>query len=173
MKSVQFYVGSLTSATLLLGLSLILGCSRTNQPQEHPDEVDSVSRALIVNGLYNVTVSQDRTWGVMTLTGNVLSQDKKAFAEQIAQVNASDYTIANEIGVTPPPPPSQLIADKYKAVLQAHKNLDFEDVNYEMKDGALVLSGNVHSAHERTEAVKLAKSVPNVERVVDEIKITS
>ena len=65
----------------------------------------------------------------------------------------------------------QPIVDRYKAMLQGHKNLDLQDINCEAKNGTLVLSGNVHSAHERAEAVRLAKSVPNVERVVDQIKV--
>jgi osmotically-inducible protein OsmY len=56
-------------------------------------------------------------------------------------------------------------------MLQAQKNLDQQENQYEAKNGTLVLSGNVHSAHERVEAVRLAKSVPNVERVVNQIKV--
>jgi hyperosmotically inducible periplasmic protein len=173
VKSEKLYVSSLTGATLLFGVSLILGCSGTHTTQQHPDEIDSINRALITNGFVNVNVSQDRTKGVITLTGTVQSQERKTYAEQIARVSASDYVIANEIGVTPPPPTvAELIEDKYKAMLQANKNLDLKDLNYQAKDGILILSGTVRTAHERTEAVTLAKGVPKVQRVVDEIKVT-
>lgn len=56
-------------------------------------------------------------------------------------------------------------------MLEAHKNLDLQGINYEAQNGTLILSGSVHTAYERAEAVKLAKEVPNVERVVDEIKV--
>jgi osmotically-inducible protein OsmY len=41
----------------------------------------------------------------------------------------------------------------------------------EFQDIGGVLSGNVHSDYERAEAVELANSVSNVERVVDQIKV--
>jgi hypothetical protein len=52
---------------------------------------------------------------------------------QIVHEDASDYTITNEIGVTPPPVLSQPIVDGYKAMLQAHKNLDPQNIDYEAK----------------------------------------
>ena len=56
--------------------------------------------------------------------------------------------------VTLPPVMHQPIVDRYKAMLQGHKNLDLRHIDYEAKNGTLVLSGNVHSAHERAEAVR-------------------
>ncbi len=172
MKSENLYMPSLTGVTLFLGVCLFWGCSGTHATPQHPDEVDSVVGALTTNGFGYVNVSQDRTKGVMTLTGTVQSQERKTYAEQIAHVNASDYVIANDINVTPPPPTvAELIEDKYKAMLETHKDLDLQGINYEARNGTLILSGSVHTAHERAEAVKLAKEVPNVERVVDEIKV--
>jgi hyperosmotically inducible periplasmic protein len=172
VKLEKFHIPSSIGATLFLGLYLICGCNSSHATQQHPDEVDSVVRALTTNGFGALNVSQDRTKGVMTLTGPVQSQERKTYAEQIARVNASDYVIANEITVTPPPPTEdQLTEDKYKAVLQAHQALDLHDIHYEAKNGTLILSGSVHTALQRAEAVKLAKEVPNVERVVDQIKV--
>ena len=163
---------SFTGSTLLLSVCLIWGCSSTRATQQKPDEVDSVVHALTTNGFGAVNVTQDRAKGVMTLTGAVQSQDRKAYAAQIAQVNAGDYVIANEITVTTPPPTvDQLTEEKFKAILQAHKNLSSQDISSQAKDGTLILSGIVHTTSERAEAVRLAKGVPNVERVVDEIKV--
>ena len=129
----------------------------------------------MTNGFGAVNVSQDRSKGVMTLTGRVQSQERKTYAAQIACVNASDYVIADEVTVTPPPPPTvaQLTEDKYKAVLRAHQVLHLQDIHYEAKNGTLTLSGTVHTARQRAEAVKLAKEAPNVQRVVDQITVTS
>ena len=172
MKSEQFYKPGLVGAALFLIIFVFWGCSSTHAKQQHPDEVDSVVRALTTNGFGAVNVSQDRTKAVMTLTGPALSEERKAYATQIAHVNASDYVIDNEMTVTPPPPTAaQLTEDKFKAVLQAHQDLASQNISYEAKDGTLTLSGSVHTAHQRAEAVKLAKAVPNVERVVDEIKV--
>ncbi len=171
VKSTHFYIAGLLGATVFFVAGSIGGCNGTNATPQHPDEVDSVVHALIVNGLYKVSVSLDRTKGVMTLTGNVQSQDQKTYAAQIAHEDASHYTIANEIGVIPPSCGVPANRGQVQAMLQAHKNLDQQDIDYEAKNGTLVLSGNVQSAHERVEAVRLAKSVPNVERVVNQIKV--
>ena len=172
MKSGRCYLLNLTRATLFLSVCLIGGCSSTHATPQKPYEVGSVVHALITNGFGSVNVSQNRTKGVMTLTGSVQSQERKSYAEQIARVNASDYVIANEIKVTPPPSTvAQLTEGKFKAVLDAHKNLDRQNINYKAENETLVLSGSVHTARQRAEAVKLAKDVPNVDRVVDDITV--
>jgi len=163
----------LTGASLFLGLCLIWGCSGIHETQQKPDEVDSVVHALTTNGFGAVNVTQDRVKGVMTLTGPVQSQERKAYAAQIARVNAGDYVIANETTVTTPPPTvDQLTEEKFKAMLQAHKDLSSQDISFQVKDGTLILSGTVHTTSERAEAIKLAKEAPDVKRVVDNIKVT-
>src|SRR5579863_903943 len=92
------------SAVLLAGALAIAGCQ--NQPA-HPDEKSAVTNSLNSNNLSNVSVSQDRDKGVMTLTGDVPSGDAKAQAENLAKQAAPDYTIADEIGVRPPDDKSQ------------------------------------------------------------------
>ena len=172
MKSRTCYTPILTGATLFLGASLFWACSSTRAAQQHPDEVDSVARTFMTNGFGAVNVSQDRTRGVMTLTGDVQSQERKTYAAQIAHLNAGDYLIADEITVTPPRPTmAKRTVDGYKAVLRAHQSLHPRDIHYEAKNGTFILSGSVHTAQERAEAVELAEAGPHVERVVDEIKV--
>jgi hypothetical protein len=120
MKPVKVSVGGLICATLMLGVCLVCGCNRKPAISQHPDEIDSVDNALMFNGLFNVAVSQNRTQGVMTLSGVVVSPDQKAQAAVIASTNASDYTIANDVTVTPPaaqakPAPDSQIKAKYHA----------------------------------------------------------
>src|SRR5580658_6157465 len=90
----QFLLGS---TVVLLGALGLAGCK-----QSHPDEKPAVTSSLTSNNLTAVSVSQDRDKGVMTLTGNVDSQDLKNQAESLAKQAAPDYTIADEIGVRPP-----------------------------------------------------------------------
>ena len=56
----------------LLGLALSSGCNN-----QHPDEKGAVTNTLKSNNLGNLSVSQDREKGVMTLTGNVQTADQK------------------------------------------------------------------------------------------------
>jgi osmotically-inducible protein OsmY len=83
----------------LLGTMTLLGC--TGSPAKSPDVSDSIRRSLDQAGLKNVTVSQDRDKGVVTLGGHVASENDKAQAESLARSRAQGQVVANKIGVTP------------------------------------------------------------------------
>jgi len=166
--------------TIILAATFTLaGCSRN----DHPDVKYAVDSAMTQNGLGVVKVSQDRNKGVVMLKGDVESEDQKAQAETIARQAAPGYTIANELGVTPPGTGSQAkdvnskldsaIEDNYKAALKEHKNLDDQSISVDAKNGTLVLKGSVKTKSQQQEAVKLAKAVPNVQEVVNEIEVKS
>ena len=179
MKPTKLRQSFLTaSAAVLAGVLAMAGCQ--NKP-EHPDEKDAVTNALKSNNLGSVNVSQDRTKGVITLTGDVNSEDQKAMAAATAKQAAPDYTVADEVGVVPQTAASQAksvasnldsaIEDNYKAEIKGHKTLDDQSIDYKAKNGTLVLSGSVKTAAQKKEAEKLAKSVPNVQQVVNEIEV--
>jgi hyperosmotically inducible periplasmic protein len=171
----QFFIGSVA---VLAGVLAIAGCQ--NKPA-HPDEKAAVTNALNSNNLGSVSVSQNREKGVMTLTGDVNTEDQKAQAAATAKQAAPDYTIADEIGVTPQNAQSQAkavasnlddaIEDNYKAEIKGHKNLDDQSIDYTAKNGTLVLKGSVKTEAQKREAEKLAKTVPNVQQVVNEIEV--
>jgi hyperosmotically inducible periplasmic protein len=163
-------------AAILAGALAIAGCHA-----DHPDEKSAVTNSLNSNNLGSVNVSQDRDKGVMTLTGNVSSDDQKAQAENLAKQAAPDYTVADEIGVRPAGDQSQAgavasklddgIEDNFKAEIKAHKNLDDQSIHAKSKNGTLVLSGTVKTAAQKKEAENLAKKVPNVQQVVNELEV--
>jgi len=174
----RIYFGFVGAA--LLAAFLLVGCNRAN---EHPDVKDAVNSAMTQNGLGVVKVSQDREKGVITLSGDVESADKKAQAEALAKQAAPDYAVSNEIGVRPIGAESQFksidsnldsaIQDNYKAALKANKNLDDQSISYDAKNGTLVLKGSVKTPAQKKEAMMLAKGVPNVKEVVNEIEVKS
>jgi hyperosmotically inducible periplasmic protein len=164
------------SAAILAGVIAVAGC---NKPT-HPDEKSAVNDALKNNNLSAVNVDQDRDKGVMTLKGNVDSQDLKNQAENIAKQAAPDYTIADEIGVRPPGESNagsvasnldSAIEDNYKAMIKAHTTLDDQSIHASAKNGTLVLKGTVKTAKQKKEAEDLAKKVPNVQQVVNELEV--
>jgi hyperosmotically inducible protein len=178
MKQAQTYRKLLPgAAAMLAGAMFMAGCH--NQPA-HPDEKSAVTNSLGSNSLSNVSVSQDQDKGVMTLTGDVDSQDMKAQAETLAKQAAPDYTISDEIGVRPPGASEagsvassrdSAIEDNFKASLKEHKVLDDQSIHYSAKNGTLVLKGSVKTVKQKEEAGKLAKKVPNVQQVVNEIEV--
>jgi hyperosmotically inducible protein len=168
---------SVLTATLL-AMFLLIGCNREAQ---HPDVKDAVDSAMTQNNLGVVKVSQDRDKGILSLTGDVISADDKARAESVAKQAAPGYTVANELGVRPQGAESQAkavdsnlddgIENNFKASLKAHKNLDDQSIRYDAKNGTIVLKGSVKTVAQKAEAAKLAKNVPNVKEVVNEIEV--
>lgn len=167
---------TLTAATF--AMLIALAACQTNK---HPDVKDAVNSALTQNNLGVVSVSQDREKGVITLKGDVDTQDQKDQAQQVATQAAPGYTIANELGVRPVGQESQAksvdsnlddaIESNFKASLKAHKDLDKQSISASAKNGTLVLKGHVKSHSQKAEAQQLAKAVPNVKEVVNEIEV--
>ncbi len=171
------FMGCAIATATLFGIFMFVGCTA---PQ-HPDVKDAVNSALTSSSLGVVSVSQDREKGLITLTGDVESQDQKELAESVAKQAAPGYAIANQIGVRPPGAETQAkdvassldsgIEDNYKAALLAHKNLDAQSISYSSTNGSLVLKGSVKTQAQKNEANKLARAVPNVKEVVNEIEV--
>ncbi len=177
MKSrVSYRAFVLHSAAILTVTLAVAGCEKP----VHPDQKSAVSDSLKNNNLSAVDVSQDREKGVMTLKGNLDSQDLKSQAESLAKQAAPDYTIADEIGVRPPGEGQagsvasnldSAIEDNYKAMIKAHDNLNDQSISGSAKNGTLVLKGTVKTTKQRKEAEDLAKKVPNVQQVVNELEV--
>ena len=168
-------------ALLAVALLMMFALAACERDKQHPDVKEAVNTAMTRNNLGVVSVSQDRDKGVLTLTGDVETAEQKAQAETVAAQAAPGYTIANEIGVRPVGQESQAkdvasnlddgIESNFKASLKAHKELDDQHISYDAKNGTLVLKGSVKSQSQKTEAQKLAKAVPNVKEVVNEIEV--
>jgi hyperosmotically inducible protein len=177
MKSTDIrYKFLVSSASILVGAMVVAGCDKP----AHPDEKAAVNDSLKNNNLSAVDVSQDREKGVMTIKGNVDSQELKSQAENVAKQAAPDYTIANEIGVRPPGASEagavasnldSAIEDNYKAMIKSHANLNDQSISADAKNGTLVLKGTVKTTKQKKEAEDIAKKVPNVQQVVNEIEV--
>lgn len=179
MKSVRSNHRFLMGAAAILASALtIAGCHNAG----HPDEKSAVTNSLNSNNLSAVDVSQDRDKGVITLRGNLASADQKSQAETLAKQAAPDYVIADEIGVRPPDASQagsvasnldSAIEDNFKAMIKAHANLNDQSIHGSAKNGTLVLKGTVKTPAQKAQAEKLAKHVPNVQQVVNELEVKS
>ena len=86
MKTIKLLVVLLT----LLAIGTVVGCSRFSA--KSPDVSDSIRKSLDQAGLKDVSVSQDRDKGIVTLGGQVASDDQKAQANPLqspSRVNRS------------------------------------------------------------------------------------
>lgn len=112
-----------------LAIGTLLGCS--DAPTKSPDVSDTIRQSLGQAGLKDVSVSQDRDKGVVTLTGNTPSEADKSRAESIAKSIAGGQVVADQIAVRPPGDESitkkvdsdldKGIAKNFDAVLVQHK----------------------------------------------------
>jgi hyperosmotically inducible protein len=167
---------TVSTGLLTLALFAAVGCS---DRAKSPDVSGDVRHALDQAGLNDVSVSQDRDKGVVTLTGKVASDDDKARAESIAKSLAGNQVVADEIAVRPSDDAST--ARKVDSDLDSaiEKNLDAmlvqhkwkKDVSYDVKNGVVTLKGDAVSQSERATVEKMAGQVPNVKQVVNEMDV--
>src|SRR5215813_7095505 len=87
----------LKQVILTLSLAGLVACTSTKAPEVASNIRNSLQQA----GLKDVSVSQDRDKGVVTLGGHVTQAAEKDRAAQIAQSVAAGQTVANEIAVLP------------------------------------------------------------------------
>ncbi len=175
MNTLRSSVALLT--VLAVGTLTLSACSGT--VAESPDVSESIRGSLDQAGFADVSVSQDRAKGVVTLGGHVTSEDSKAGAASLAQSLAGAQVVANEIAVTPAGVEDKVIAiaaeldngisSNLSAALMQNKM--HEEVMHEVKNGVVTLTGEVGSQSMRALAAKVAGAVPNVAQVVNELQI--
>ena len=173
MKTTKLLVTLLT----LLAIGTMVGCSGPSS--KSPDVSDSIRKSLDQAGLKDVSVSQDRDKGVVTLGGQVASENDKSQAESLAKSLAGAQVVADQIAVIPvggeraakavTSDLDQGIENNLDAALIQNKMHD--SVKYEVKSGVVTLTGAVNSEDNRTRAEKVAAGVPNVQQVVNDLQI--
>jgi hyperosmotically inducible protein len=172
MGKIRLYVAMLA----LLGAGTLYGCSKT---AASPDVSDSIRKSLDQAGLKDVSVSQDRDKGIVTLGGQVASDGDKAQAETLAKSLAGAQVVADQVAVVPPGLEKDAKAINLDLDKGIEKNLDaaliqsnlLKTVKYEVKSGVVTLTGEVNSENKRARAEKVAIAVPNVQQVVNNLQI--
>ena len=172
MRSVKFI-----AALAALSIALSLGCSK--QRANSPSVKNSVKDSLKQAGFDKISVDEDRGKGVVTLTGNVVTQEEKAKAEAAAQQAAGNEIIANEILVTGGDKGQarrvsgdidKAIEARVKEFIDAEK-LNKQHIRYEARRGVLTLTGSVDSAELRTAMDKKFATIDGVTQVVDKLEV--
>ena len=173
MKTIHLYLALLA----VLAVGILAGCTRTSA--KSPDVADSIRKSLDQSGLKNVSVSQDRDKGVVTLSGNVATDADKSQAESIARSIAAGQVVADQIAVLPPGDERNAKTVNSDLDKGIEKNLDAaliqngldKGVKYEAKNGVVTLTGDVNSEATRAQVQKVASTVPNVQQVVNDLQV--
>ncbi len=165
------------AAGAVLFVAAIAGCSKSDT--RSPAVADEIRKSLDQSGYKDVSVSQDREKGVVTLTGHVGSDVDKQQVEAIAKSMSVGQVVADEIQVLPAGAESDAKAVSSDLDKGIDKNLDAaliqnrlnKDISYDVKNGVVTLKGNVNSEIRRNQAAHIASSVPNVQQVVNELQV--
>jgi hyperosmotically inducible protein len=162
----------------LLSLAFSIACSQ--QKANTPDAKPAVADALKAAGYDNINVDQDRDKGVITLKGDVKTDEDKAKVQQIAEGAAKGMVVSNEVGVRPVGDESaakkvdsntdDAIEDHFKAAVAAHK-WENQHISADAKNGVLTLKGDVDTAGQRQQVNDVAKNIPGVQQVVNELQV--
>ncbi|HKW74491.1 MAG TPA: BON domain-containing protein [Terriglobales bacterium] len=163
-------------ASLLL--AIFVGCS-TNKANT-PDVKDQVLKALDNAGFKNISIDVNSDKQLVTLKGDLRSQEEKDRAEDVAKGASAGYVVSNEIGIRPEGVENaarkidanvdDAIQKDFKAVIIANR-LENQHIRYDAKNGVLTLTGRVDNMALRDQVEKLAASVPNVQQVVNELDV--
>jgi len=155
----------------------LVGCSSAST--KTADVSGSIRTSLDQAGLKDVSVSQDRDKGVVTLGGHVAADGAKSQAESIAKSLAGAQVVSNQIAVLPPGAESDAktvnsdldkgVANNLDAALITDKL--HETVKYSVKNRVVTLTGEVDSQSKRARAQEVASMVPNVQQVVNELQV--
>jgi hyperosmotically inducible periplasmic protein len=165
------------TALFAIGVAMALsGCAGS---AKSPDVADNIRHSLDASGMNNVSVSQDREKGVVTLNGHVDTDSQKTEAERLAKTIAVGQVVADQIAVVPPGAASDAKAINSDVDSAIEKNLDAaliqnslkKQVKFDVKNGVVTLKGEVESQSLRRQAMTVAQGVPNVQQVVNELQI--
>jgi hyperosmotically inducible protein len=175
MQKLRFLIAILA----LFAVAILVGC--TGPGAKSPDVSDTIRKSLDQVGLKDVSVSQDRNKGIVTLGGQVPRESDKSQAESIAKSLAGTQVVANQIAVVPVGQEREAMAVNSDLDLGIEKNLDaaliqnkmHRRVKYEVKSGVVTLTGEVDSQEERDNTAMLASKVPNVKQVVNDLQTTN
>src|SRR5580765_4571300 len=171
-------VKNLMATLAALLLCVAMGC--TSNKANTPDVKDQVSKALANAGYKDVKVATNNDKQLVTLTGDVKTQEDKDKAADLAKAAAGGFVVSNEIGVRPEGVEGEAkkidsnlddaIEKDFKAVIIAHR-LENQHIRFDAKNGVLTLKGDVDNAAQRAQVEKLAAGVPNVQQVVNELDV--
>ncbi len=140
------------------------------------ERTDSDIAGAALNALsWNTSVPADRVKvtvrkGWLTLEGTLDWQYQKEGAERAVRYLIGVKGVINSIGLTPHVKPGE-VKDKIEADLRRSAEVDARRIGVEIRDGKVILNGNVRSWVEREEAQQAAWAAPGVSEVENHITV--
>jgi osmotically-inducible protein OsmY len=168
---------SCLSLLAVVAIGTLAGCS--TKSTRATDVSGAIRTSLDQASLKDVSVTEDRDKGVVTLGGHVVANAEKSQAQSIATSIAGAQVVSNQIAVIPPGAEhdaKKIDSDLDKGI---EGNLDaaliqgglHKDINYAVKNQVVTMTGEVDSQSKRTQAQDIVANVPNVLQVVNELQV--
>ena len=122
--------------------------------------------AVVPRGRLEVTVTD----GWVTLKGTLDSQYQREAAVRAIHDLHGVKGVRNEIALTAQVSPAD-VRDKIEAAFRRSAEIDARCISVAAADGKVILSGNVRSWSERTQAARAAWAAPGVRQVEDRMAV--
>jgi osmotically-inducible protein OsmY len=141
-----------------------------------PDYEKTADNALSSAALDKVDADYDQDAKTIHLKGTVDSENDRQRAADVVQKAVGDATqVANEVTVANR---DEKIADDFDGALETRLGelvaddpaLNSEDINFDVNNGVVTITGAVKSAAERDKVGDLARSQPGVKDVVNSLE---
>lgn len=126
--------------------------------------------------VWDVLIPEDRIQstvanGWVSLRGNVDTWKQHEQAAKDVRNLFGVRGVTNNIQVLPTPAKPGVIRHAIEEALERQAEREAEDIKVEVADGAVTLSGRVHSWHERRAVVGAAGHAPGARSVVDHLRV--
>jgi len=164
-------------AVLVLGAG---ACATTQPPGQQVDDaaITAKVKTKITSDpeLNPFNIDVDTTDGVVSLRGTVSTEEKAAEAVKLARHTEGVVNVENRLrvgrGVTVGERVDDAaLASKVDAKLVADPEVAANNVDVDVQDGVVTLSGVVKTARAKQRAEDVARRIEGVRRVINEIKV--
>jgi osmotically-inducible protein OsmY len=155
----------------LLSSTLLLACNR------QPDVKDQVDRSLKQAKLDDVNVDYDKNAHVVHLKGSVDTPAERQRAEEVAtSAVGTAGTVLNELtvkGMNDKTADNQdgQIKDHLKEMVGNDQVLRDRNVDFDVNNGVVTVSGDVRTAAEKTKVSEMVKSASGVKDFANELEV--
>lgn len=129
-------------------------------------------------GLSPMAINVDTYRGVVTLFGSVETKDVKTRAADLVSAIDGVKGVENELQIAPPDVAAQRVetrAEELKALVQerisSRDALDDADIDVQVENRVVRLTGTVASQSDRMTALTLARSAKGVDSVIDDLRV--
>ena len=165
--------------TLMAGALVLGSLSIANAaPEKTDDEIVNTTKDSYVykNYLKDDNITVEARNGEVTLTGEVKEESHKSLAEETAAATPGVIKVNNQLKVTNTQDATNKDTDgwiglKAKSSLLFHRNVSGTATRVDVKDGVVILSGNVESQAQKDLATQYIRDVEGVKSVDNQLNV--